>query len=663
MATSRVSQRPANTSTTSGTATSTELKPQAKGAAQDRAPATPDVQTEGAELSPEAAAAAQATWGNDLVQAATRSGATGVDAGGLDGAGTEASQELGEAVQQEEALDTAKDAETARGNAATTSGSGLAAPRGIEVEAPWSAGRWFGGDDDTPLAGAPTLVAGWTPPPADLDADDPLEGAADSPAALPEDPLDLTEAREALGYAPLPSDPLNLGLRHAESLAALDFDATTLALLPPRSAFARARSALRFLAEEGPAGIAPIAALAIGAGEAVGPASGGLAGATARALGQLQLLLSAAPVGWRGLVEVVLQTSARPRAELAAAALGDLRRLSATTLWAMVIRPTDGEPYDLLPSGAHPAARAALARVATLAPLPDVVFPRPLEEEAPAADPWAQFMLAWTAGVDATEVGYAPIHARWDALLAALGERHVAVAAAAIALSTLDETLSGAEERPADALIGTVLQRFVRALRRAVSPALDAADAAQRTRDYALHLAACEALAEARLIVHELTELTLDALGASLLAKDAADVPLPEVVHPALDAARAALRAGRGPLAVGPLEDAIAALAEPALGPALGLVLTSIRGALALSQGDQAAAVRCGERLRGTGLPFAQADGALLIVAAQADGSWQDTLRETAARVAGAGEGGALNLLVAGWAERAAAGRTPEAES
>lgn len=652
MSTDRLAHRPVSTSTASSTATSTELKPQVRNDGNERAPAAPDVQTEGAELSPEAAAAAQATWGNDMVQAATRAGANG-----LDGAGTEASQEVETGTAQEEVQETTKDVEAARGNTATTSGSGLGTPRAIEVEAPWSAGRWFGGEDDAG-AGAPAPVAGWIPPPSSYDLEEAAaEEAGGEVDPDPEDePLDFAAARAALGEAPLPADLLNLGLRHAESLGAADFDATVLALLPARSAFTRARHALRFLADAGPPDIAAVATLIVGAGEAVGPAAGGLAGATARAIGQLQLLLTVAPSGWRSVVEVVLQTSARPRAELAAAALGDLRRLSATTLWAMVTSPEDGEAYDLLPAGAHPAAHAALARVAALTPLPDVVFPRPLDttpspDDALDADPWARLLHDWTSGPEAAEPSYAAIHTRWDALLAALGERHVAVAAAAVAVSSVADPTDPAAERPPDALIGSILQRYVRALRRAVAPALAAADDAQHAGTYDRHVAACVALAEARLVVHELTDLTLDALAASLLPASTPETPLPDAVGEAIDTARNVLRAGRGHLAGVALDAAIEGLRAAGLPEGLALALTSVRGALALAQADAGPALTAGTILAEVlDAPFAAADGALLLAAA---GAWRSPLEGAAGRFVRDGEGGALHLLVAGWAEQA----------
>jgi hypothetical protein len=200
----------------------------------------------------------------------------------------------------------------------------------------------------------------------------------------------------------------------------------------------------------------------------------------------------------------------------------------------------------------------------------------------------------------------------WNRVLASLSELHLELAAAAWSAIRL-----GVPAAP----LRVVLRDTERRLRRLAATAVDAGEAGNRERSPASLDAGSHAFVTARDALLALRREARGRMGAAIL----------------------------------PAGSAAASAAWPSLQAVLD---HSLRGAIALGRRDwpaaEAAAILEGAAAREHALPFPLADAALTHAAALHGRGvrWQAPLRHAATWLRERREGGALNLLVAGWAER-----------
>lgn len=483
-------------------------------------------------------------------------------------------------------------------------------------EAPWSAARYFGGGGGG--GGRPVDPADpdrWRPRPLPRDLDAP-PGGAEAPPDDDRPPVDIGPARAALGEAQVPPTWLNGGLRHPERLAHPVLGAEWLAAWP--SPWARARDALRFLARHADRGrVRGLAAVALAAAEAIHPEVAGLAGVVAQALAGLERVLAASNRrrDWLRVVAVAADTAARPRAEFA---LGDLPgALSAPALYRRAAGSTAAPLPRWRPRVGHPAARRAVALAGgdvALVPLGHRVAPP--EDALDAVD---RVLRAFTrpAGGDLT-----PLIDGLNALLSAVGEVEVEAAAVGLAVEPfVPEARILAALVPLDQACRETARRLV-PLGRAIEVCRDAWEAER-------WLGGVEAL-RAGLVAQR--DRCLGDLAAGLLGPGRREPDDPRL----LDLAER-LRVGRW---------------EGADWSAVDRQLAaSLRAGRALGRGEPLPSLPLGGSLG----PFTLADRA--ITRSRAAGSrWRAPLRAAARALRRRGEGGALNLLIAAWAEREARG-------
>lgn len=641
-----------------GRAVQAPVKPTAERKAERKADKTGEAK-DGSNLEPEAAASLQSSWGNELLQQVTgnqragqagTSSASGAPGAALEGAGTEEKEEVQE-------TETETDLDTARGNLATAAGSGFSAAAppggggGPEQEAPWSVGRWFGGDDEPGPAARRPYVARWRSPSPPLEPDDiPPADAADGGADVEPGP-DLTSSRDALGACPIPRGFLNRGLRDAAALCVPAIDPVRLGLLGAHQPFPRARAAVRFLADHGPR--PGLARLAAAAGAWLVPPGGGLAEVTCRASAWAEIAFEAtgARERWEALAELAVDGHSRARAELAAASMEPGAAWGAVELFSRAAglgavpeerQAGTGGP-EVAWDGRDTDAARALARSLPLSPFPAVVRPSAAEAAVPVEeDPFAALFREMTGGEDAAPLGFDGVLEGWNRLLASFGEAHVECASVALAVR---------DWVPADRLVAR-LRRFQDDLRRVVASAVRTGEAAERAGDHGMYEIACDAFVNALAVA--------EAARAEVLGGIAADVeralgPAPEppnVDEAALQPLIDAFAAGRD------VAGALAALGDDdSLDPYAALLVRSLRAASAASAGDEDTAwelaARIVEGAAETALPFVLAEGALVAarVLRAAGQPEEDALVPIADGLREAGEGGALQLLVAYWAE------------
>lgn len=600
----------------------------AKGPAAS-APSGPAV--EGGSLDPDVASSMQGTFGNELVQSLTGGARAGVDA-------NEQEEETGQDQEQE------VDSERGRGNAASASGMGLAGGGGGHaMEAPWSMGHYFGGDDDGDAVAAPRPVVRWRPPDPPLDPDEPPPPSGEGDDDDPVRPA-LDEARAALGEAIPGPGWLQRGLRYPERLAAVDFGPHTLALLGPQHPFQRARAALRLVAEHDQGVAGHLARLALAGRASSAPSVGGLAGATARALACLEALLGEADPAWGAVLAVAVEPGARARVEAVAAEADDVRTIDAPELFRLA---HGGRTSGVAIPGfarVHAAAEAVLLRIAGVEPLPEVVLPQPPEAE-PVVDPFADLFRSMTGGEDAGSLGNDAVYDAWNQLLAALGGLHVELASAALAVGQLVPLDWALDE----------LARFSETVGRATGRAVALGEAAEASGELEAHLAACEAFAAARGAATYARAAGIRRFAAAFgLFEDATPPADPALIQAVAQASSEE-----------PSAELLLAVAS--LGGHPRALATSLLGGAALHDSDWGVAWESAMELLQLGTaattPYRLADAAILAATAarEVGDDWREVLRAIAAPLHVAGAGGAVNLLVAAWAEAAAAEATASA--
>lgn len=570
--------------------------PAAPAAADQEAAREPEVLEEGQEVDAEKAARLQGALGNSSVAGlvAPRAGAAG--------------QAAVEAGPEEATLEPVTE---------TALPAVLDGPA-PQHDPPWAAARFFGGSGGGggPPA-APPPAERWRPRPVPRDPDRP-PASADAPDPDDPPPVDLTEAREALGDAPVPLTLLDRGLRWPERLAHPALTAEWLAQV--ETPLVRARAGLRFLARHADAPEArAAAALALAAGEALAPEPSGLAGTLARALAALELALAATgdPPAWERLVLVALDPAARPRAEFAAGGGGSALSAPRLFLRGAGLEAVDPEPPA--PAPAHPAARAALRRAAGHVPLVPVG-----EQVRAALDPLeaADRVLAAFTGGPPPSLG--PVLDALNALLSAFGEIEVEGAAAGLAVEPWV---------PAGEVVGALV-------------ALDAAcrDGARRLVPLGRAVEAAGDAVAAEPFLPGVEAIRRDVAAARDRAMEALTAPLgpPTTRGPDLPAAAVVPRVAAG--------DWSEAGRLAGHHPALDALLASVRGGRALARGEPLPAPVA------TPGPFALADRAILEARHRhARGeAWRAPLRHAGGTLRDRGEGGALRLLLAAWGEMAA---------
>ncbi len=557
---------------------------------------------------------------------------------------------------------------------------------------PWAMARELGGDDDGELEALAADGPRWRPMPVLPDPDDEdaeleeVDGEDD-----PEDPdaVDLRAAEAALGDAPWRPTPLNRGLRHARYLARRDFGPEALVDADGLDhALGRARAMLRFVARHGDGLDAVLVARAAAAGEPMFAPAAGFAGATARALALVEIVLASLPPRWPALLDVVADPRARARVENVYVTVAESGALAATALFEAVlgarVAPVDVE----LALTAHPAAVAALSTAARLDPLPLVDLWSP--PERPAGDGALASIDAVLARFTAPESGDDPadglgspelgvLFASMNGLLGAVSGALVEVAAAGVAV---------APHVPVSAIVG-VLGPTEAALRRAARrlylsgqalEGLVGTDEVEQVRAIS-----AEALA-VRSTVELVRQGAIATLAGLLIDTEPAPPELPELYARAeaealagrtatarglLDAAivsappelegRVLFASGGLLVRVGLPENGQLAEAGARLGDGvLAVGARSLAAGLALSREAWAVAevegVEGGRIARLHGLVFGVADAACTVASARArrGGDWRGPLREAAGWLRERGEGGALNLLKARWGEIAA---------
>lgn len=659
-----------------------------------------------AEVSADVAAQLQPSMGNHAVQALLkRAGEQDAVAKGED------EQEQQEEEQgKEEGED--KDAQGVERVLPSFSagGGGPAAP-------PWAMSHYFGGDDDDDgnlfLDDQPR----WRPMPVPPDPDDEdVEFDEVGAEAPPNDPdaVDMRDADLALGRRPWEQTLLSRGLRWPARLARAGLRPELLVDQEGgNTAFGRARTMLRFLAVEADdPDVAILSRAAVAAGEALLAEGGGFSGAVSRNLAMVEVCLTQAGdrAGWERVLELRLDTRARPRAENAAATLGDGGQMTAEALVGEALGVTvptppgdDDEPdprFELV-DGCHPALVSALTLVIRPEPIPalDVWSPSRAEPDPDDALSVVEAAMASFLGVvpgfDGTvcEDDLASLYDGLNALLTTLGAMQAEICAA---------VLASWAHADADRLTG-------------IAATLD-----HLLRDTARRLVEVGQAIEARVdsvAIDEVVQLSVEAVAIrnrvelirrALLASFGAAVgleagvgagPRSGVAHPALDRAwelwehgrggearavlqelQAAALPGRARLgvasllltmgysadSVGVLEAAARELlrgeAGEAPAPELALGALILMTGLALGRGEGARAERLalttGRLAARLGLPYAAADAAMSCASARAAQGldWRDGLLAAAEAAREGGDGGPFNLIKARWAELSEAG-------
>lgn len=419
------------------------------------------------ELSHDLAAQIQASMGNAALQGLIKQGSeTTTDSG--DNTAQEQKQREEEAEEQEQEKE-ADSNEVERvlpifGHAGGTSTG----------NSPWGVGHYFGGDDDADADPARRAGGRWRPMPSlpEPDEDAPLEGIGEEDGEDAE-LLDFAGAEEALGDAPWSPGLLSRGLRHAFRCALRPFSLELLAGLNRLdNAYGRGSAILKLLSAWADQPDARLLAVAV-ASHPVPTERLGFAGSIAHVLALSELILSGMDRGqWEPVLEVALDARTRGLAEEAAAALAPQGQLTAPAIFEHVqgelAEPAD---VDLADEAPGPALRA-LERVAAISVLPALDLWQQermsaqgigsADEELAAYD--AMFGALFDEEAPPPGIRESDVTALFDgmnALLSAMGLLQVEVATAAMAaLPWLDPQ----EASGICALFDTLLKRAARRL-------------------------------------------------------------------------------------------------------------------------------------------------------------------------------------------------------
>lgn len=636
---------------------------------------------EGEGLDPELAAKLQPQMGNAALAGLLNRGTETAAAG--EAALEEKEKEKDEEQEEEGDDKEAGEIEHVLPSFSTGGGGGGGGPG----RPPWAMARDFGGDDDADPEVIIQEGPRWRPMPVLPDPDEESEVDAVEPDDAPEDDEDAVDMRGAsvLGDAPWRPDVLSRGLRYAKNAAKRTFGPEELVDADGLDrALGRGRAMLRFLARYGEGlDAAVVGRAAVGAGEAVFAPAAGYSGATARALALVEIALSRSPSGWSAVLDIVADPRARARAEGAAQQLAQSGSLSAVALFSAVLGAQVSEAEIEPVLDAHPAAIAALELAARVGPFPivDTWSPRRPPEREPGLAGFDAILARFTGappplGEHLTGEDLGALFESMNQLLGAIGAALVESASAAVAASPYVQ---------APYLVGALTPAEA-GLRRAARQVYAAGEATEAllgstehdaVRTHSIEAAGARGLAElarrgafatiASFLLpsapepFELPAVYLSAEAEALAgrtgrARDLLDAAL--LSAPPEMEGQLALAAGGLLLRMGWSEDGRFAEAASLLGrEPLAAAAHSLAAGLALARGAWDAAEMHGragmEIAVERALPYAIADAACTIASARAQRQtdWRTPLREAASPLRNRGEGAALNLLKARWAE------------
>lgn len=633
------------------------------------------------EISQDLASQLQASMGNDALRDLIKKGTETT---------TDSGENTAQEAQQQEEEDLEQEKEPEAGEVERVMPIFGHAGGSATGSSPW-ASHMFGGDDDGEAAANSRAGGRWRPMPSlpDPDEDIELEESEDD-TDEPEDPLDFEAATLALGDATILPTLLNRGLRHPHRCAIKNFSSEHLPNLNRLdNAYGRASALIHFMADHADHNEARV--LAIAAEKAlICSERMGFSGTIAHSLALAELILGAMPVqpDWTPLLDVLLDPNSRAQIEEASAILAPQGQLSAPALLEQVLGSLAEAAEIDFQEESHPAAWEVVRRISHLSPLPVLeLWQEPAQ--APTEDEELSAMDALFEGLferelpqeGITEEMLMPLFDGMNSLLGALGQAQVEVASAALPILRhgVAEEIVGICEL-FDSLLKRAARRLVR-VGREVEGMIGSTDTAELTR------LSAEAVA-ARASADLLRRAALQSLSQQLLPPTTAPIHLPKGWEEAklwMDRAKTAEARQQLEAALEALEDSgqEAELAQLYLmtgawmleagfggaaelyldwastlsaknNPALAAVAILLEMSLHLDRGwdedAREAAMRLDSLGRDLNAPFVIAAAA---IGASAASGQNNVLEDAAWWMQENGEGGALNLLKARWAEMA----------